>query len=111
MKKDNLIACAFWIGLLVHLMGYFLADEVKGINIYLLTVYFNMNMLGLVTMVVGNTSFLRDSGVFLMILGTYFFYMEFNDPMKWDRKDYSTLVLLMVNILFLRIYYNKMRKK
>ena len=110
-KKNNIITAAFWIGLLVHLMGYFFAGEFKNINICLLTVYFNMNMLGLVTLIVGNTAGLREGGVFLMVLGTYFFYMEFNDPMNWKNRDFTTLFLLITNIFFLRLYYNKIRKR
>ena len=110
-NKENIVTAAFWIGLLVHLMGYFLAGEFKDVNIYLLTVYFNMDMLGLVTLIIGSSVFIRESGVFLMVLGTYFFYMEFNNPMLWTRENYTTLIMLIVNVGFLRIYYNKIRKK
>ena len=57
-KKNNVITAAFWIGLLVHLMG-----------------------------------------------------LEFNDPMNWKNKDFTTLFLLITNIFFLRLYYNKIRKR
>lgn len=70
-----------------------------------------MDVLGLVTLIIGSSSFLRESGVFLMVLGTYFFYMEFNDPINWKNQDYTTLFLLIINIFFLRLYYNKIRKK
>lgn len=46
-------------------------------------------------------------GGFGMALGTYFFYMEFNDPMNWKVQDYkglATFILAIINLFFILFY-------
>ena len=71
-----------------------------------------MDIWSLVFYIVAGTRFLKGMGCLGMALGTYFFYMEFNDPYKWLGQDYkglATFMLLIVNLFFVFYYTDKFK--
>lgn len=71
-----------------------------------------MDVFGLCLYIIATTNFLKGMGGLGMALGTYFFYMEFNDPMNWRVQDYkglATFVLAIINLFFI-LYYTDLFK-
>jgi len=56
---------------------------------------------------------LKVAGLLLMILATYFIYMEFNDPYNWRVVDYKLLAILCISFLnlFFIYYFTDLLKK
>lgn len=102
------------IGLISHyLFGYFFWDKLGSDLIYSITAYFCMDVWGLVVFILATTRFLKGLGCLGMILGTYYFYMEFRDPMVWNNTDFKglpTFGLAVINLFFLW-YYTDLFKK
>lgn len=103
-----------FIGLLSHyFFGYFLWDKIGTEKLYSITAYFCMDVWGLVVIILSKTRLLKGFGYLGMVLGTYYFYMEFNDPYNWQVEDYkggATLLLSFINLFFLW-YYTDLFKK
>ena len=70
-----------------------------------------MDIWGFVVYLLANAKALKGMGAFGMILGSYFFYMEFNDPSLWNLRDYLTLGLVAVNCGFIWIFTDKFKSK
>jgi len=111
-QKESILAWVMAIGFLSHyIFGYFFWDEIKVANIYYISVYFNMDILGFVVYLLAHSRILKGMGALGMILGTYYFYMEFNDPASWILRDYLTLGLLFANCFFLWLFTDKIKNK
>ena len=87
--------------------GIFFWDKIGSEKIYSITAYFCMDIFGLVVFILANTKFLKGAGCLGMALGSYFFYMEFDDPYNWEVANYkglATLVLMTINLFFVWYY-------
>lgn len=108
-EKENKIAIMMFIGLVSHYcFGYFFWGVLPKVNIYYLTVYFNMDVWGFtVFMCARKSELLKGMGCLGMVLGSYFFYMEFNDPATWTQRDYMTLAMMFFNVFFIWVFTEK----
>lgn len=70
-----------------------------------------MDVFGFVVYMLANGKVLKGMGALGMVCGTFFFYMEFNDPNLWVKRDYLTLGLVFVNCYFIWFYTDKLKKK
>jgi len=73
-----------------------------------------MDVFGLVVFILATTRLLKGLGALGMILGTYYFYMEFRDPMMWDEVDYKglpTFCLAVANLFFIWYYTDLFKKR
>jgi len=113
-SKETILGWLIFIGLVSHyVFGYFFWDKLEYDRVYCITAYFCMDIWGLVVFIIANKKVLKGAGCLGMILGTYYFYMEFNDPFVWAGNDYkglATLALLIVNLFFLW-YFTDIFKK
>jgi len=91
------------IGLIMHYyLGYFLWDKISFINLYYISFYFCMDLWGfIVFMLATKSALLKGAGGLGMVLGSYFMYMEFHDPMNWQERDYTMLVMVGMNCAFI----------
>ncbi len=98
------------MGLAMHFgVGYFYWDKVKFVNIYYVSAYFLFDTLGLVIYLVAQSKVLKGIGAITMALSTYYLYMEFNDPAYWEERDYITLGLVLVNMVFIWLFADKIK--
>ncbi len=110
--KENILALVLFIGILSHYcLGYFFWDKLGTEKLYSITAYFCMDLYGFIVFLLSSTKLLKGMGAFGMICGTFFFYMEFNDPSLWSARDYLTLGLVLVNCSFIWIFTNKFKNK
>lgn len=114
VKKELILGLMIFIGLISHyVFWYFFWDKIGTEKLYSITAYFCMDIWGLVVFVLANTRFLKGLGCLGMVLGSYFFYMEFNDPQNWEVSDYKvgcTFFLLIINLFFVWYYTDKFKK-
>jgi len=116
MRKntETILGWMIFTGLVSHyVFGYFLWDVIGTEKLYSITVYFCGDISGLCLFIIARTRFLKGMGCLAMVLGTYFFYMEFNDPQNWKLEDYKggcTFLLLIVNLFFVWYYTDKFKK-
>jgi hypothetical protein len=111
-RKENIIAGIMFIGLVSHyLFGYFFWDELTAVNIYYITVYWCMDLWGFTVYLLACGRILKGVGALGMLLGSYFFYMEFNDPSVWAERDYLTLGLVFSNCFFIWYFTDKIKTK
>ncbi len=110
IKKETILGLMIFIGLISHyVFGYFFWDKIGSEKIYSISAYFCMDVWGLVVFILAKTKTLKGAGCLGMVLGSYFFYMEFNDPQNWRVSDYKagcTFLLLVVNLAFVWHYTN-----
>ena len=73
-EKENKIAIMMFIGLVSHYcFGYFFWGVLPKVNIYYLTVYFNMDVWGFtVFMLARESKFLKGIGMLGMLLGSLY---------------------------------------
>lgn len=113
IKNEKILGLMIFIGLMSHyVFGYFFWDKIGTEKLYLITAYFCMDIFGLVVFILAKTKFLKGLGCLAMVLGTYYFYMEFNDPQNWRVGDYKmgcTFLLLIVNLVFVWIFTDKFK--
>lgn len=113
-KKENILAAIIFIGFISHYcFGYFFWKELGSEKIYSITMYFCADIWGLVLFLLACGRILKGLGVLGMVLGTFFFYMEFQDPYNWEVVDYrnlATLTLSSINLFFV-LYYTDVFKK
>ena len=111
-KKENILAFIIFMGLAMHFgVGYFFWDEIKFVNLYYVSVYFLADACGLVIYIIAHSSWLKGAGAVAMGLGTFYLYKEFNDPTYWVERDYITLGLVLVNMLFIWLFADKIKNK
>ena len=111
-NKENILAAVIFVGLISHyFIGYFLWDKLGSEKIYSITAYFCMDICGFVVYLLASGKLLKGMGGLGMLLGSYFFYMEFNDPSLWDVRDYLTLGLVAMNCCFIWLFTDKMKRK
>ena len=107
-QKETVLGWIIFAGLIFHyLFGYFFWDKIYNVNIYYISAYFLMDVMGLVIFIIATTKFLKGIGAAGMLFGSYYFYMEFRNPMVWNDIDYKglpTLVLMILNLGFLWYY-------
>jgi len=109
-QKENILAVVLFIGLVSHyFIGYFLWDKLGSEKIYSITAYFNMDLWGFVVYLLATSKTLKGMGALGMVCGSYFFYMEFNDPYLWNTRDYLTLGLVSVNCGFIWYFTDKIK--
>ena len=113
-KRETILGWMIFVGMISHyLFGYFFWDKLGSDLIYSITAYFLMDIMGMVIFVLALTRFLKGLGCLGMILGTYYFYMEFRDPMVWNDVDFKglpTFGLSVLNLFFVW-YYTDLFKK
>lgn len=110
--KENILAAVIFIGLLSHyVIGYFLWDKLGSEKLYSITAYFCMDIWGFIVYLLANSKALKGMGALGMVLGSYFFYMEFNDPNFWNLRDYLTLGLVVLNCGFIWMFTDKIKYK
>ena len=114
MKTESVLASIIFIGLISHyLFGYFFWDVIGSEKVYSITAYFCMDIWGLCLFVLANTKILKGMGCLGMVLGTYYFYMEFQDPSNWkveDYKGFATFSLAGINLAFVWHFTDKFKK-
>lgn len=110
-KKEELLGWAIFFSLISHYwLGYFFWGSISLINIYYLTAYWCMDIFGLTIFILARESkFLKGMGALAMALGTFFFYMEFNDPKNWKQDNIVTLIILLMNTSFIWIFTEKIK--
>jgi hypothetical protein len=113
-NKEDILGWAIFIGLISHfLFGYFFWDKIGTEKLYTITVYFVIDVLGLVSIILSTKKLLTNVGYLAMFLGTFYFYMEFNDPYNFQVKNFraqATLGVSFMNLFFLW-YYTDLFKK
>lgn len=110
-KTENILAAMLVVGLVSHyFIGYFLWDKLGSEKIYSITAYFCMDIWGFVVYLLACGKVLKGVGALGMLLGSYFFYMEFNDPSLWVERDYMTLTLVAINCFFIWHFTDKIKK-
>lgn len=111
-RKENILASILFIGLGLHFgVGYFFWDEIKVVNIYYVSIYFMVDVFGLVVYLLATGSLLKGIGALGMALGTFYLYKEFNDPAYWIERDYTTMGLVFANMAFIWYYTDKVKNK
>jgi len=111
-KQENMLAAILVVGMFSHFcLGYFFWDKIGTESLYSITAYFCMDLWGFVVFLLANGKILKGIGALGMILGSYFFYMEFNDPTFWQERDYLTLGLVLSNGFFLLVFTDKFKNK
>jgi len=113
-EKESILGFAIFIGLIAHyVFGYFFWDKIGYDRVYCITAYFCMDVWGMVVFIIAKGKILKGAGALGMVLGTYYFYMEFNDPFVWAGNDYKLLATLALSImnLFFIWYYTDLFKK
>jgi len=111
-KKENILALVLFLGLVSHyFVGYFLWDKLGSEKIYSITAYFCMDVWGLVVYLIASGKILKGAAALGMACGTFFFYMEFNDPYLWETRDYLTLTLVIINCFFIWFYIDKYKNR
>ena len=73
-----------------------------------------MDIFGLCVFILATTKILKGLGALGMVLGTYYFYMEFRDPMMWDDMDFKalpTFFLSVANLFFVWYYTDLFKSK
>lgn len=112
--KETILGWVLFTGLVSHfLFGYFLWDIVGTEKLYTITVYFVIDMMGLVAVILSTVQFLTNMGYLAMAFGTFYFYMEFNDPYNFQVANYrthATLVLSFINLFFFWHYTDLFKK-
>lgn len=110
-RKENILAIILFVGLVSHyFIGYFLWDEIGSEKVYSITAYFCMDLWGFVVYLLANGRALKGMGGLGMVCGTFFFYMEFNDPSLWNKRDFMTLGLVIINCCFIWFFTDKIKK-
>jgi len=114
IKKERILGLMIFIGLISHyVFGYFFWDKLGTEKIYSISAYFSLDIWSLCCFILAKTKFLKGMGCLGMGCATYFFYMEFNDPQNWEVEDYKmgcTFVLMLINLFFVWVYTEKLRK-
>lgn len=111
-KKENILAAIIFVGLISHyVFGYFFWDKLGSDRIYSITAYFCMDLYGFLVYLLSKGKILKGMGALGMLLGTYYFYMEFQEPYLWVSRDYLTLALTLVNIFFIWFFTEKFKNK
>jgi len=111
-KKEPVLAIVLFIGLISHyLLGYFFWDKLGSDRVYSITAYFCMDVWSFVVVLLSRTKILQGMGLLGMMLGMYFFYMEFQEPELWVQRDYLTLGLVLSNVYFLWYFTGKFKNK
>jgi hypothetical protein len=110
-RKEVIAAYGVLVGALGHYgFGYFFWDRFPALNLYYITVYFNLDLYGFVIYLLAkDNSFLKLCSMMAMMMGSYFLFMEFNNPSRWNAVNYITLILLMVNTFFLWHFLDKLK--
>lgn len=54
---------------------------------------------------------LKGGGVFGMVMGSYMFFAEFNDPAHWVQRDFLTLSMIFMNVFFLIVFTERLKQK
>lgn len=111
-NKENILAAILFVGLVSHyFIGYFLWDKLGSEKVYSVTAYFCMDLWGFVVYLLASSKLLKGMGGLGMVCGSYYFYMEFNDPNFWGVRDFLTLALVFTNCLFLWFFTDKFKTK
>ena len=102
-KTQDRLAAVMFVGLIAHYyFGYFLWDKISFINLYYMSLYFCMDLFGFVVFMLATKSdFLKATGAAGMLMGSYFMYMEFHNPMMWEERDYTMLMMVAMNCCFI----------
>jgi len=111
-KKENILGVVLFIGILSHYcLGYFFWDKLGSEKIYSITAYFNADVYGFIVYLLSKGKLLKGMGALGMVCGSYFFYMEFNDPNLWGIRDFLTLGLVVTNCFFVWFFTDKFKQK
>lgn len=112
-QREDKLAYALLFSIVAHyFLGYGFWSNFSSINIFYVTLYFCMDIWGFAVYILSRESkLLKGAGVMGMILGSYFFYMEFNSPEYWETRDFITLVMIMCNIVFIMLFTEKIKQK
>ena len=113
-NKEAVLVWAIFIGLFLHhFFGYFFWDKIPNVNVYYISVYFCMDVWGLVVFLIATKNILKGAGCLGMVLGTFYFYKELNNPEVWVDNDYKLLAMFFLSIvnLFFIWYYTDIFKK
>jgi hypothetical protein len=112
-QREDRLAYALFFSVICHyFLGYGFWNKFTNINIFYVTLYFCMDMWGFATYLLSRDSkLLKGAGALGMVLGSYYFYMEFNTPESWEARDVLTLVMILCNVGFLMLFTDKIKKK
>lgn len=111
-KKENILGVILFVGLISHyLFGYFLWDKLGGEKLYSVTAYFNADVYGFIVYILAKSKWLKGMGALGMVLGSFFFYQEFNEPSSWVERDYLTFGLVFANCFFIWHFTEKFKNK
>ena len=105
-RQQNTLAVIVLFGLVSHFyFGYVLWLRVKGVNIFAVSLYFCMDLLGFTCYLIATKSnLLKATGAFGMAMGSFLMYIEFHDPRNWEERDGVLMAMIFINVLFILIF-------
>ncbi|MES2382415.1 MAG: hypothetical protein V4538_15315 [Bacteroidota bacterium] len=111
--QETILGWVVFVGLISHFgLGYFFWDVIKVVNIYYVSIYFMVDVMGFVIYLTSRESkMLKGMGALGMVLGTFYLYREFNNPMYWTERNFITLGLVLSNTFFIWYFTDKIKNK
>ena len=111
-SKNDLAAGLVFFSFLSHIFGYFFWQEIKIVNIFYVTIYFNMFVHGFVFMMLMNGQVWRVVSTLMFWVGSQLLYMElWRNPMDWTNTDVWVLIFTGINAVLISFLMDKLKHR
>jgi len=103
------------LGVMATIGSYF-GGDFYGTNVFLVTMFFNMFMYGLVINMFADNFLIKIASALMMSSGGYFCYMELHNPREWETFNLisgsvNVAISIMICVIIERIKYLKKNGK
>ena len=111
-SKNDWAAGLVFFSFVSHLFSYFFWQEVKVLNIFYVTIYFNMFVHGFVFMMLMSGQFWKVVSTLMFWVGSQLLYMEiWRNPMDWTNADIWVLISTGINAILISFLMDKLKHK
>ena len=111
-KDEDIAAMLVFIAFISHILSYFFWQYVKSVNIFYVTIYFNMFVDGFVFMMVTRGKLFKLIAGLMFWGGSHLTYMEFyRDPQHWTVLDIVVFGIAGINSIIISEIMDKLKNK